>query len=138
MMTSGRSSTKRLENSSRRSTRRHTGSNPFFVNSRAINSKSDGSSSTTNRRKVPITPHSFQHRSLHFGLNGQFRRQLVEQHPIEAELLYGVGKLRKVHRFDDVAVHAQMVTLDQIPFFARRGQDDDRNIFGARVGLTFL
>ena len=39
---------------------------------------------------------------------------LIQQHPIQAELPDRFGELGKVDRLEDVAVHTEIVTLDQI------------------------
>src|SRR5205814_146806 len=54
---------------------------------------------------------------------GRFR-WLVQKQPVHAEGTGRLLELVEVDRFDDVAVDAQTITLDQVAFLARRGQHD--------------
>src|SRR5579884_1074466 len=66
---------------------------------------------------------------------GQGVRLLVQQQPIESDLADGVGELREVDGFDDVAVHAQVVALNEITLLARGAEHYYGNAPRTRVGL---
>ena len=51
------------------------------------------------------------------------------------QLANGVDERAEVDRFHDVGVRAELVAADQILFFARRGEHDDRNRLQRVVGL---
>src|SRR5207244_10345281 len=65
-------------------------------------------------------------------------RWLVQKQPVHAEGTGRLLELIEVDRFDDVAVDAQPVALDQVALFARRGQHDDRDGAGSLVRLDPL
>src|SRR3989304_2749891 len=46
-------------------------------------------------------------------------RRLVEQHPVHAQLADRLGELLEIHRLDDVAVDAPLVTLHDFPLLVR-------------------
>ena len=46
-------------------------------------------------------------------------RGLVEEEPVEAEVLDCGGEAFEVHGFHDVAVHAEVVALDDVALFFR-------------------
>ncbi len=46
-----------------------------------------------------------------------------------------VEELAIIHRFDDIAGHALAETLDDVPFFAGGGQDDNRDLTERRIEL---
>src|SRR3989449_8537987 len=51
-------------------------------------------------------------------------RRLVDDRPECAELFDGLDKLLEIDRLHHVGVHAQFVTLHQVLFLARGGEDD--------------
>ena len=59
--------------------------------------------------------------------------RLIDESPGEPNLLNGIRKLLKVHRLDDVALHAQSVALDEIALVTGCGDDYDRDLCGRRV-----
>jgi len=60
-------------------------------------------------------------------------RRPVEQQPVEPKVSDGNNELVKFHRFNDIAVHTQAVTFDDILFLIRGGENDDRDDLGARI-----
>jgi hypothetical protein len=60
---------------------------------------------------------------------------LVDDLPVEAKVPDNVCELIELDRFDDVAVDAEVVTVNNIPFFTGRGEDDHRDRSGGRIPL---
>src|SRR5690349_20800454 len=58
---------------------------------------------------------------------------LVQEEPVEADDARGFVELLEVDRLDDVAVDAEVVTLDRVLIEARRRQHDDRQLVRARI-----
>ena len=59
----------------------------------------------------------------------------VQSHPVESEVLHGFGKQTEINGFDDVAVDAESVALDDIGLFAGGGQHDHGDGGGAGIIL---
>src|ERR1051325_11100730 len=63
------------------------------------------------------------------------RRRLIDDQPVETELLDEVTEFIEVNRFLAVTVNPQLVTFHHISLFLRRGHDDNRNSLGAAIVL---
>lgn len=64
-----------------------------------------------------------------------FYGRLVDNPPVEPQLPDDICKIIEFHRFYDEAVHAEVITLHDIPLFTGGGQDHDGNAPGLRVTL---
>ena len=74
-----------------------------------------------------------ERRNGHSALPTQGR--LVEQHLVPPQRAHGFGELLKVHRFDDVAVDAQIITLHNVALLARCGEDHHRHTIGLSLAV---
>src|SRR2546423_887988 len=79
-------------------------------------------------------PSSFSAATSRAADSGSFRRA-GQQEPVHAEVARRFLELVEINRLDDVAVHAQPVTLDQVPLLPRGSQHHDRDGPGAFVRL---
>src|SRR5580692_3033855 len=68
-------------------------------------------------------------------LFGYWQGRLVGKQPIHAQLAYRTGKSFEVHRLDHIAVHPQLIAVDDVLFFFGRGHDNDRNGFAGLAGF---
>src|SRR6266852_6151809 len=58
---------------------------------------------------------------------------LVHPQPVKTQLLDDLAELVEIHRLLNVTVRAQVVAVDQILFFPRRGEDNHGDDFRVRV-----
>src|SRR4051812_4480774 len=96
-----RSAVKYRLKSSSESTPAQSGSNPLRRNSRSISSVSVRLSSA-----IKI----FKRSAITSAQTGR----LIEHEPVHANVAHRVGEAVEIHRFDDVAVHPEMIALDDI------------------------
>src|SRR5450755_4189570 len=61
--------------------------------------------------------------------------RLIDDQPIQPDILDRIPISLEVDRLLNVAVGPQMITGDQVPLFFGRGHNDDRNDPGARIAL---
>src|SRR6476659_1330764 len=62
---------------------------------------------------------------------------LVDNQPIETQLLDYAAEFLEVHRLLQITVDAELVTIHQVALLAGRGEHDHRNALGGHSTLHF-
>src|ERR1700682_6273813 len=115
---------------------------PPFRRAWATSSASSWLSSTCSTRRWPVCGVRSlvgpMRRSCEMLALFQYYRRLIDDQPVQSHALDRLPELFEVDWFLDIAVSSQVVTGRQIPFFFRRGHDDDRNRLGPGVALNLF